>query len=71
MGSRYRILFLDSASRLRQPYRTIDKSAPAIRVVVKRFVADMGIPRAFPTDNVFEYMMNQIFAKYSDDLGVR
>ena len=50
-GSRYVIVFVDTASRLQGPYGTQDKSAPAILAVVKRFVADAAVPRAFRTDN--------------------
>ena len=41
-GSRYVVMFVDSASRLQRPYGVRDKSAAAIIFVVKRFVADMG-----------------------------
>ena len=50
-GSRYVIVFVDTASRLQGPYGTQDKSAPAILAVVKRFVEDAAVPRAFRTDN--------------------
>ena len=42
-------MFVDIASRLQQPYGARKKSAVAIFSVVKRFVADMGDPRAFRT----------------------
>ena len=48
-GSRYVVMFVDSASRLQRPYGTRDKSASAILGVVQRFVTDMGVPRAFRT----------------------
>ena len=54
-GSRYVVMFLDSASRLQRPYGIRDKSAAAILAVVNRFTADMGIPRAFQSDNGAEY----------------
>ena len=43
-GSRYVVMFVDSASRLQCPYVTRDKSAAAILAVVKRFIADMRVP---------------------------
>ena len=49
--SKYVVMFVDSASRLQRPYGVSDKGAAAIIFVVKRFVADMGVPRAFRTDN--------------------
>ena len=54
-GSRYVVMFVDSASRFQRPYGTRDKSASAILGVVERFVADMGVPRALRTDNGTEY----------------
>ena len=54
-GSRYVVMFADSASRLQRPYGTRDKSAATILAVVKRFVADMGVPQAFRSDNATEY----------------
>ena len=38
--------------------------------VVKRFVADMGVPRAFRTDNGAEYT-NSTFVDYCSGLGIR
>lgn len=49
-GSRYVIMFVDSASRLQQPYWVHEKSTSAILAVVKRFVSDMGVPCVFRTD---------------------
>ena len=54
-GSRYVVMFVDRASRLQRPYGTRDKSADAILAVVKRFIADIGVPRAFRSDNGAEY----------------
>ena len=54
-GSRYVVMFVDSASRFQRLYGTRDKSASAILGVVQWFVVDMGVPRAFRTDNVAEY----------------
>ena len=50
-GLRYVAMFVDSTSRLQCPYGTRDKRAAAILAVVKRFIADMGVPRAFRSDN--------------------
>ena len=49
-GSRYIIMFVDSAPRFHRPDGTWDKSASAILGVVQHFVADMRVPRAFRTD---------------------
>ena len=68
--SRYVIMFVDSASRFQRPYRTRNKSASAILGVVKRFVADMGVPRAFRIDNGAEYT-NSTFVDYFNGLGIR
>ena len=54
-GSRYVVMFVDSASHLQRPYEARDKSASTMISQVKRFVADMGVPRAFRTDNGAEY----------------
>ena len=69
-GSRYVVMFVDSASRLQRPYGLREKSAAAILSVVKRFVADMGAPRAFRTDNGTEYS-NSIFVDFCNGLGIR
>ena len=61
---------VDSASRFQRPYGTRDKSASAILDVVKRFVADMGVPRAFRTDNGAEYT-NSTFVDYCNGLRIR
>ena len=50
-GSRYVVMFVDSVSRLQRAYGVRKKSAAAILSIVKRFVADMGVPRAFRTNN--------------------
>ena len=62
-GSRYVVMFVDSASRFQRPYGTRDKSASAILGGVQWFVADMGVPRAFRTDNGNEYT-NSAFVEY-------
>ena len=69
-GSRYVVMFVDSASRFQRPYGTRDKSALAILGVVQRFVADMGVPRAFRTDNGTEYT-NSSFVEYCNGLQIR
>ena len=69
-ASRYVVMFVDSASRFQRPYRTWDKSASAILGVVQRFVADMGVPRAFRTDNGTEYT-NSAFVEYCNGLQIR
>ena len=69
-GSRYVVMFVDSASRFQRPYGTRDKSASAILGVVQRFVANMGVPRAFQTDNGTEYT-NSAFVEYCKSLQIR
>ena len=69
-GSRYVVMFVDSASRFQRPYGTRDKSASAILGVVQRFVADMGVPRVFRTDNGTEYT-NSAFVEYCNGLQIR
>ena len=69
-GSRYVDMFVDSASRFQCPYGTRDKSASAILGVVQRFVADMGVSRAFRTDNGAEYT-NSTFVEYCNSLRIR
>ena len=64
------MMFVDSASRLQQPYGVHEKSAAAILSVVKRFVADMGVPRAFRTDNGTDYS-NSMFVDFCNGLGIR
>jgi hypothetical protein len=63
-------MFVDSASRFQRPYGTRDKSASAILGVVQRFVADVGVPRAFRTDNGTEYT-NSAFVEYCNSLQIR
>ena len=69
-GSRYVVIFVDSALRLQRPYGAREKGAAAIFSVVKRFVADMGIPRALRTDNGTEYS-NSMFVDFCNSLGIR
>ena len=68
-GSRYVVMFVDSASRFQRPYGTRDKSASAILGVVQRFVANMGVPRAFWPDNGTEYT-NSAFVEYCNSLQI-
>ena len=69
-GSRYVVMFVDSASRLQRPYGVRGKSATAILSVVKRFVVDIRVPRAFRIDDVTEYS-NSMFVDFCNALGVR
>ena len=68
-GSRYVIMFVDSASRLQRPHRTRDMSTPAILAVVKHFMAVMEVPGVLRTDNGSEYT-NRTFTEYCDGLGI-
>ena len=61
---------MDSAARLQRPYGTRDKNAAAILAVVKRFIADMGVPLGFRSDNGAEYT-NHLFVEYCNNLGIR
>ena len=69
-GSRYVVMFVDSASHLQQSYGTRDKSTPVAVAVVKRFVVDMEFPRTLRTKNGLEYT-NRIFTEYCDGLRIR
>ena len=69
-GSRYVVMFVDSAARLQRPYGVREKSAAAIISAVKRFVADTGVPRAFRTDNGTEYS-NSMFVDFCNGLEIR
>ena len=66
-GSRYVVMFVDSASRFQRAYGTRDRSASAILGVVQRFVADKVLPRAFRMDNGAEYI-NSAFVDYCNSL---
>ena len=63
-------MFVDSASHLQRQYGTRDKSAAAVLAVVKRFIADMGVPRAFRSNNGAEYT-NHLFVEYCNNLRIR
>ena len=63
------VIFVDNASRLQRPYGAREKSAAAICSVVKHFKADMGVPRAFRTDNGTEYL-NSMLVDFCNDLGI-
>ena len=69
-GSRCVVMFVDSASRFQRPYGVRDRSTSAILGVVTRFVADMGVPRAFRADNGVGYT-NSTFVGYCNGLGIR
>ena len=69
-GSRYVAMFVDSASGFQRPYGTRDKSATAILAVIKQFVSDMEVPRAFRSDNATEHT-NHSFVEYCNNLGIR
>ena len=69
-GSRYIVMFVDSASHFQRPYETRDKSASAIVGVVQRFVADVEVPRVFRTDNGAEYT-SSAFVEYCNSLQIR
>ena len=68
-SSRYIVMFVDNASHFQRPYGTRDKSVSAILGVVQRFVADMGVPRGFRTDNGAEYT-NSAFVEYCNSLQI-
>ena len=63
-------MFVDSASCLQRPYVVREKSAAAIISVMKRFVADMGVLRAFLTDNGTEYS-NSTYVDFCNGVGIR
>ena len=58
------------AFRLQHLYSTRNKSPSTILGVMKRFVAEVGVPRAFRADSVAEYT-NSTFADYYNGLGIR
>ena len=64
-------MLVDSASRRQRPYGTRERSADSFASVVKRFVADMGVPHAFRTDNDTEYLNSIfLFVDFCNDLGI-
>ena len=63
-------MFVDSALHLQRPYGAREKSAATIFCVVKRFVADMGAPRAFRTDNGAVYLNSVMFVDVCNGLGI-
>ena len=69
-GSQYIVMFVDSTLRLQRPHGVRDKSAFVIIRVVNRFVADMGVLRAFRTDTGAEYT-NSTFVDCCNGLGTR
>ena len=70
-GSGYVVMFVNSSSRLQRPYGSRDKSAAAILVIVKRFIADVGVQRSFRNDHGEEYTTNHSFVEYCNNLGIR
>ena len=69
-GSHYVVMFVAIASRFQRPYGIRDESASAILGMVQRFVADMGVQRAFRADNGAEYT-NSAFVEYCNSLQIR
>ena len=69
-GSRYVVMVVDSTSCLQRPYGVREKSEATLFSVVKRFVADMGVPRAFCTGNGTESSDN-MFVDFCNGLGIR
>ena len=63
-------MFVDSAPCLQRPYGTRDKNAPTSIAFVERFVVDMGVPRAFRTDDGSDYT-TRTFTEYYGGLGIR
>ena len=69
-GSQYVVMFVDNASRYQHPYEARDNCASAVLGAMKRFVAHLGVPRAFRTDDGAEYT-NSTFVDYCNGLGIR
>lgn len=63
-------MFVDGAFRLHHPYCIHDRSAEAILAILKRFAMDMGVPRAFSSDNGIEYT-NRAFVEFCNNLEIR
>ena len=68
-GTRYVVMFVDSALHLQRPYGARVKRAATIFSVVKRFVANMGAPRTFRTDNGAVYS-NSMFVDVCNGFGM-
>ena len=64
------MILVDSVSRLQRPYGVGEKSAATILSVVKCFVADMGVQRAFRTDNGTDNS-NSMFVVFCNGLEIR
>ena len=63
-------MFVDSTSRLQRPYGVRAREERGRHSsVVKRFVEDTGVPRAFRTDNGTEYP-NSMFVGFYNGLGI-
>ena len=67
-GSRHAGMFVESASRLQRLDDEHDKNTTAILAVVKRFVPDIGVLRAFQTGNGTEYS-NSMLVDFCTGLG--
>lgn len=67
--SRYVVIFVNSASPLQGTYGSREKSEFANLAVIKRFVADMGVPRAFRTYNGSEYLNGPI-VDFCNNIGI-
>ena len=63
-------MFVDSALHLQAAVRRARKERDRRFSVVKRFVADMGVPHAFRTDNGTEYS-NSMLVNFWNGLGIR
>lgn len=62
-------MFVDSALCLQRQHGACEKSASTVLALMKRFVADMGVPGAFRTDNGTEFT-NAVFVDYCNNLGI-
>ena len=69
-GSRYVVMFADSAFRLQHPYGTRFNSEASIIAVEKCIIAGMGVPRAFRRENGAKYQ-NHLFVECCNSLGIR
>ena len=69
-GSRYVVIFVDSAFHLQHPYGTRVNSAATIIAVEKCNIAGMGVPRAFRSQNGAKYQ-NHSFVECCNSLGIR
>ena len=65
------VMFVDSASHLQQLYGKREKNTAAIRSVTTRFVADIGVPRAFRRLTMVQSTSNSMFVEFCNGLGIR